>query len=45
VSLQSVKSEAPSCDEDYVLDWLPEEVSSSISGTAAGGNASLLAVA
>ena len=30
---------------DYRLDWLVEEVSTSINTTAAGGNASLMAMA
>ena len=30
--------------EDYCLDWLVEEVSTSINTAAAGGNASLMAI-
>ena len=32
-------------DAGYALDWLLEEVSTSINTTAAGGNASLMALA
>ena len=45
VSLQSLAPKALSRGEGYMLDWLLEEVSTSINTTAAGGNASLMAVA
>ena len=45
VSLQSLTPEALARGEGYVLDWLLEEVSTSVNTTAAGGNASLMAVA
>jgi RHH-type proline utilization regulon transcriptional repressor/proline dehydrogenase/delta 1-pyrroline-5-carboxylate dehydrogenase len=45
VSLQSATSEALAVREGYILDWLLEEVSTSVNTSAAGGNASLMAVA
>ena len=45
VSLQAITPEALAGGESYMLDWLLEEVSTSINTTAAGGNASLMAVA
>ena len=45
VSLQSAKPETLASGESYMLDWLLEEVSTSINTTAAGGNASLMAIA
>ena len=45
VSLQAITPQALAGGESYVLDWLLEEVSTSINTTAAGGNASLMAVA
>ncbi|MEO7914548.1 MAG: trifunctional transcriptional regulator/proline dehydrogenase/L-glutamate gamma-semialdehyde dehydrogenase, partial [Novosphingobium sp.] len=45
VPLQSATPEALAGGDGYMLDWLLEEVSTSINTTAAGGNASLMAVA
>ncbi len=45
VSLQAITPEALAGGESYKLDWLLQEVSTSINTTAAGGNASLMAVA
>ncbi len=45
VSLQAITPQALAGGESYMLDWLLEEVSTSINTTAAGGNASLMAVA
>jgi RHH-type proline utilization regulon transcriptional repressor/proline dehydrogenase/delta 1-pyrroline-5-carboxylate dehydrogenase len=46
VSLQSASPlEVENSQGTYVLDWLLEEVSTSINTTAAGGNASLMALA
>ncbi len=45
VSLQTIPAVAPAGGEHYNLDWLLEEVSTSINTTAAGGNASLMALA
>jgi RHH-type proline utilization regulon transcriptional repressor/proline dehydrogenase/delta 1-pyrroline-5-carboxylate dehydrogenase len=45
VSLQSASADALLAGDAYALDWLLEEVSTSINTTAAGGNASLMAIA
>jgi RHH-type proline utilization regulon transcriptional repressor/proline dehydrogenase/delta 1-pyrroline-5-carboxylate dehydrogenase len=45
VSLQAATPEALIRGDGYMLDWLLEEVSTSINTTAAGGNASLMALA
>ncbi|MEG3165315.1 trifunctional transcriptional regulator/proline dehydrogenase/L-glutamate gamma-semialdehyde dehydrogenase [Sphingomonas sp. PB2P19] len=45
VSLQSASVDALLTGDGYCLDWLLEEVSTSINTTAAGGNASLMAIA
>ncbi|MGV6873538.1 trifunctional transcriptional regulator/proline dehydrogenase/L-glutamate gamma-semialdehyde dehydrogenase [Pseudochelatococcus sp. B33] len=43
--VQAAASEALAADPDaYCLDWLAEEVSTSINTTAAGGNATLMAI-
>ncbi|AJP73063.1 trifunctional transcriptional regulator/proline dehydrogenase/L-glutamate gamma-semialdehyde dehydrogenase [Sphingomonas hengshuiensis] len=45
VPLQARSSTALAAGNGYVLEWLVEEVSTSINTTAAGGNASLMALA
>ncbi|HPU14850.1 MAG TPA: aldehyde dehydrogenase family protein, partial [Polymorphobacter sp.] len=45
VTMQSATTENASRPNAYMLDWLLEEVSISINTTAAGGNASLMALA
>ncbi len=45
VSLQVATPDAIAKGEGYVLEWLLEEESTSINTTAAGGNASLMAIA
>lgn len=45
VSLQAISSAALARGEGYVTDWLVEEVATTINTVAAGGNASLMALA
>jgi RHH-type proline utilization regulon transcriptional repressor/proline dehydrogenase/delta 1-pyrroline-5-carboxylate dehydrogenase len=44
-AIVSLQSAMLASDEGYRLDWLLDEVTTSINTTAAGGNASLMAIA